>query len=230
MKILIHNQKGGVGKTTVAANLGAALLRGGHAATLLLADLDPQMHLAASLAPEAAQAPAGRRFAVAGEPGLSLVAGTDLGDAGDPFGADAWVVADSAPGWSGGIADLAARADLVICPLEPDFLGLSGLGRLLERLTPAGIGQDRLRILLCRHNPRLALHREVQGLLAERFGSRLLPVAIRSSVKLAEAAGRGRTIFGHAPASAGAGDFRALAAMLAAMPAGHAAPGGRRAA
>ena len=226
-RILIHNQKGGVGKTTTAANLAAALARGG-AGQVVLADLDPQMHLTALLGQQAAPRPgwtaadwvAGRPGAplpVPDEPGLSLIPGAPdlaLSDRMPPVAAD-WLVIDTSPHWQDALAGLARDADLVLCPLEPDFLGLSGANRLLQTLGQTGIGLDRIRFVLCRYDTRLALHREVRARLQARFGeTTLLPVVIRSSVRLAEAPGQGRTIFAHAPTSSGATDYARLAAVL----------------
>jgi chromosome partitioning protein len=217
MRILIHTQKGGVGKTTTALNLGAALARQGLARQVVLADLDPQQHLTAMVVTEPVQD--SDALPVRGEPGLFL-ARPIAEDTEDCFLAStpdpqAWVILDTAPGWSPTIARAARQADLVLCPLEPDFLGLSGVGRLLQRLQDLGTGRDRLRFLLTRYSGRLALHREVRDRLQSQFGDMLLPVEIRSSIRLAEAPGMGLTIYAHAPASTGCDDHRALAALLA---------------
>src|SRR3954467_5357784 len=49
-RLTVFNQKGGVGKTTTALNLGAALARRGLAPVLV--DLDAQAHLSAILSSE----------------------------------------------------------------------------------------------------------------------------------------------------------------------------------
>ena len=241
MRLLIHNQKGGVGKTTTAANLGAAFLRSGVARKVLLADMDPQMHLTAMLglagaaqgwtvadwlderSSTLAATPDAAPLDVPGEPGLALVPGSaDPVPAVAPPASEAdWTVIDSAPAWSDHMARLAGWADLILCPLEPDFLGLSGVSRLLLRFDAAGIPRDRLRFLLCRVNPRLSIHREVQARLIERLGPEMvLPVTIRASVRLSEAPGFAQTIFSHAPGSTGCDDYLALALQLALQQAG----------
>ena len=233
MRLLVHNQKGGVGKTTTAANLGAALLREGLADAVTLVDLDPQMHLTAMLSPEgvatgatasdwlAGQATGG--MPVPTEPGLRLVPGDVQDRAGTvialPAGhaQDGWTIVDSAPGWTPLAQDLCRWADLILCPFEPDFLGLSGVSRLLTRLDGIGVGRERIRFLPCRHNPRLALHRDVCARLADRFGpALLLPLTIRSTIRIAEAPGFGCTVLHHAPGSTGCKDYRRLARAIAA--------------
>ena len=230
MKIVVQNQKGGVGKTTTARNLASALLHQRLADGVVLADLDPQGHLTAMLpqtdttaAADAAQwlcDAAARPAPVPGEAGLALFRASDrlplpAADLAMPEAAP-WVIVDTAPGWSDLTVALCRWADLVLCPLEPDFLGLSGVARLFERFTEHGLAHDRLRFLLCRHSARLNLHRDVQARLHERFGAgQLLPVTISNSVRISESAGFGRSVLAHAPECACAAEYLALARVLA---------------
>lgn len=242
MRVLIYNQKGGVGKTTTAVNLGAALARAG-AGRVVLVDLDPQMHLTASLGLTGAKGWSvadwragkdGSPIDVAECPQLSVVLGSpdpadETAAAPDPdaIAAD-WVIYDAAPGWNPEVARVMQVADTVISPLEADFLGLNGVSRLMKRMQESGVSWDRLNLLICRYSDRLAVHREVRARLAERFGTRgLMPIVIRNSVRLAEAPGLGQTIFGHAPSSTGAADYSALARHL--MAAAAKAPSAKKA-
>ena len=235
MRVLIYNQKGGVGKTTTAINLSAALAALGQ--RTLVVDLDPQMHLTTAMGAAVADAETGSGTAedwVSGRPvvprvmraapGLGLVPGSPNALIGPVNEADAqspgwdWVIMDAPPGWSAPLGQIAGLSDMVICPLEPDFLGLNGLNQLLRRMADVGFDRDRLRVLIARYSIRLAVHREVRGKLIDRFGSDIvLPVVIRSSIRLAEAPGLGQTIFEYSPKSTGASDYAQLARTLIAQ-------------
>lgn len=230
MRVVVQNQKGGVGKTTTARNLASALLHQSLARSVVLADLDPQGHLSLMLpqsatvqGSEAARWLAGEGATgapVPGEAGLSLLHSTTelpLPSEGlqMPAGAD-WMIVDTAPGWSALTVAMCRWADLVLCPLEPDFLGLSGVARLHERFSEHGLEHRKLRFLLCRHSARMNLHRDVQARLLERFGPKqVLPVTISNSVRISESAGYGRSIIAHAPQSPCSAEYLDLARILA---------------
>lgn len=232
MRILIYNQKGGVGKTTTAVNLGAALARAG-VGRVVLVDLDPQMHLTASLGLTGAAGwsvadwragTAGKPLSVDDSANLSVVLGSpdpaeENAPVADPalFDAD-WVIYDAAPGWNPEVARIMQTSDLVLSPLEADFLGLNGVSRLMKRMQETEVSWDRLNLLICRYSDRLAVHREVRARLAEKFGTRgLMPIVIRNSVRLAEAPGQGQNIYQYAPTSTGAADYAALARHVLSM-------------
>jgi chromosome partitioning protein len=241
--VAVVNQKGGVGKTTVAVNLGHALaIRG---LRVLLVDLDPQGHLGDCLGlnPPPREGvdeillsgadPA--RLVVPVREGLWLLpAGSRLGD----FGVgDRGVhlalalqrvlqmhrldydiaVLDSPPAAGVLAVNAMLAADELLVPVAGDYLALTGLARLLltlKRLQSwAGKG-PRKRILRSRFQPRRRLSGEVQARLQQHFGEDLMAVAITEAAALAECAALGRTIFEHRRNSRAAGEFEQLAAEL----------------
>ncbi|KKK48182.1 hypothetical protein LCGC14_3147720, partial [marine sediment metagenome] len=162
-KIAVTNQKGGVGKTTTVANLGAALAEGGL--RVCLVDLDPQAHLTMHFGIDPSNVPVSiydvlvadvplSRVAVLAEQRLTIIpsvidlAGAEVELAGavgreqilsDRIAAEALpfdlMLVDCPP--SLGVLTLNALAAVgeVLIPLQPHFLALQGLGRLLETVS-----------------------------------------------------------------------------------------------
>src|SRR3954471_7423110 len=159
-RIAIINQKGGVGKTTTAVNLGAALAHAGKRVCLL--DLDPQAHATTHLGlePDGKSpsmydvlidsrplaevrhqveenlwvAPSDINLAAA-EVELAGVVGREviLRDLLLPDeGAFDFVFMDCAPSLGVLTLNALAAASEVFIPLQPHFLALHGMGKLLE--------------------------------------------------------------------------------------------------
>ena len=128
-----------------------------------------------------------------------------------------------------------AAANEVFIPLQPHFLALHGMGKLLETVSLVAKGVNpRLRVtgvILCMHDPTTTHAREVVADLVQFFDhareqagdspwktARVLAPPIRRNIKLAECPSFGQTIFDYAPTAAGAIDYRALAASIFAPP------------
>lgn len=252
-RIAIINQKGGVGKTTTSVNLGAALARAGKRVCIL--DLDPQAHATTHLGIEPdGQTPSmydvlidnkpladvrrqvdGNLWLVgsdinlaAAEVELAGVVGRevilrDLLTADDAFD---FILMDCAP--SLGVLTLNAlcAANEVFIPLQPHFLALHGLSKLLEttalvskRINPH-LRVSGIVMCLCEANTRLAqeVERDLVEFLGNSRGSNVpwnracvFATRIRRNIKLAEAPSFGKSIFGYAPSCHGAQDYLALA-------------------
>jgi len=170
------------------------------------------------------------RDRIAAEPrfgGRSAQPGAEPGAAADHPPLFDYLIVDCPP--SLGLLSLNAMAavDEVLLPLQPHFLALHGLSKLLETIELVSEHVNpRLRLLgvaLCMYEAgtRLAseIGRDVEAFLTQAEGAhpawgggRLFAARIRRNIRLAEAPSFGQSIFDYAPTSHGAEDYAALAA------------------
>ena len=258
--IAIINQKGGVGKTSTTVNLGAALAERGQ--RVLLIDLDPQGHLTTHLGLDGEAKGAGIYEVLTADlslasaihprsPNISIVpAQIDLAAAEmelvsvvgrevilrDLIYGTAWpfdiALIDCPPSLGVLTLNALAASTRVVVPLQPHFLALQGVGKLLEtvslvsrRINP-GLTVAGMVITMYETGTRLS-GEVIDDLSAFLESARNTPVPwsaakvfeakIRRNVKLAESPSYGQSIFEYAPRSNGALDYLALAEELAAM-------------
>ncbi len=251
--IAVINQKGGVGKTTTAVNLSAGLAKAGKRVAVV--DLDPQAHATLHLGidPRSARnttyhlltgdaefdsmwrtADHGLRVAAAhldlaaAEVELAGVVGREviLRDKLSKVAGDLdYLIIDCPP--SLGLLTLNALAAVedVFLPLQPHFLALHGLSKLMQTVgLVASRLNERLRmagVVLCLYESGTRLATEVTGDVEDYFSHlrnegpvwqhvRLFSSRIRRNIRLAEAPSFGQSIFGYDPNSAGAADYGSL--------------------
>jgi chromosome partitioning protein len=262
--IAIINQKGGVGKTTTAVNLSAALARAGQRVGLL--DIDPQAHasLHLGLDPQSKVPtvydllttetpiaelwqPAEQNLSVAashidlaaaevelaGVVGREVILRDKLAAAADHFD---YILIDCPPSLGILTINALAAVDDVFLPLQPHFLALHGLSKLLKTINLVNERlNDRLQlagVVLCLYESGTKLAAEVSSDVEQFFHEarkaarawsavRLFETRIRRNIRLAEAPSFGQSIFQYAATSPGAEDYRALGGEVLAYYAGR---------
>jgi len=230
----VANQKGGVGKTTTAVNVGACLAEAGE--RVLLIDLDPQANATSGLGMRANGASThdlldGTPLAALAKPtpfpNLDVVmAKQDLATAavelstregGESYLAEAlggslepysFVFLDCPPSFGTLTVNALAAASRALVPVQAEYYALEGLSQLLGTIN---LVKGRLNrelavagILLTMADGRTRLAAEVESELRKHFGELVFTQTVPRSVRLAEAPSHGLPAIAYDRRSAGA--------------------------
>lgn len=239
--IAVLNQKGGVGKTTTAINLGAYLQKLGK--SVLIVDLDPQGNATSGLGVSKAHQEvttydllindaALDKAIIDTEAGLHLVSAnatlaaaevelvsqmqreSKLKKILETVSYD-YVLIDCPP--SLGLLSINAltAADSVLIPVQAEYYALEGLGQLLDVIQRIREGLnpnlELLGVVVTMYDGRTTLSENVYNELKKHFGKKLFETVVPRNVRLAEAPSFGKSIADHDKWSRGARAYKQLA-------------------
>ena len=240
--LAVTNEKGGVGKTTTAVNLGSALARSGLRTVVV--DLDPQVnatsHLGAPTTLEKSihgvllhEEPASRAVLTTTHHGLALLpSSVDMASAEVELAPQMArefrlrtslsalsnfdrAIVDCPPSLGLLTINALVAADLVIIPVQCEYLALEGLAQLMttidavrSRLNPR---LNVLAIVLTMEDRRNRLSIQVADEVTRHFSSLVATTRIPRSVRLAEAPSHGQPIDVYDPSSRASKAYAELA-------------------
>ena len=210
MIVALLNQKGGVGKTTLALHLAGAWARQGCRVTVI--DADPQGS-ALDWSEQRAKEGGPRLFGV-----LGLARDTLHREAPEIARGVDHVVIDGPPRIAGLMRSALLAADLVLVPAQPSPFDGWASGEMLNLIREARIFRPELiaRFVLNRCAARTIIARETGDALAEHDPP-VLAARIGQRVAFAEAARTGRLVIEVGSGGAAAQEITALSAEIAGL-------------
>ena len=196
MIISFVNQKGGVGKTTMAINLASSLVRKNH--KLALIDADPQGSAATWHSIEDNQA-----FEILDHPGELTRADIEtLAIAYD------YVIIDAPPAMDDKVKTILRASDLAILPVTPSSLDLWSCKETLDTMNPKSEAplKGQVRLLINRKIPGTRVGREVRQAL-DKFDTPVFETELCQRVAYIDAMKYGVSVMQFAPGSKAAGEI-----------------------
>jgi chromosome partitioning protein len=236
--LCVANQKGGVGKTTTASNLAAALAHGGQ--RTLLVDLDPQCNATTGFGaapapthPLVLETPLAESIVATSLANLSILpgsrsvrdveriaaqarAGAAVLESHLGAGLAAWdyCLIDCPPSIGDLTRTALAGSTEVIMPIQCEYFALEGLTQMIEVIRD--VMQERPGrlafggIVLTMHDASLELTAEVEAEVRDFFGEIVFETVIPRDVAVSEAPSHARSVLDYAPRSPGARAYTEL--------------------
>lgn len=237
--ISISNHKGGVGKTTIVANLGFALARNFK---ILLIDLDPQANLSSGLGFENRKENIGKYFKdiihfrhpevnpyvinsyidiIPGNIDLIKIENQLHDTTRSEFilkeillplkSKYDLIIIDCPPSFNRLTINALHSSNLILVPAKPEIFSIHGIDHLKNFANEHAIP---FKVIFNQVNMRSILHKETMQNSKEKLNGNQMNHTIRNTVVLAEAFENAQNIFSYKSESSGANDFVELAEEL----------------